>query len=105
MQVLCPPVNAVVNRHLVYFLRKFIVRGHREPLPTMRGLYPVSVLVLIFFVLNIVQKDKEIAPVHFVKVAKPRHKLRLVNGNDHYVFFSIVTNIGLLISLPSISIL
>lgn len=49
----------------------------------MGRLYLIPVLKLIFFKLNGIEKDEDIALYYFVKIPQPRHKLRLMYRHDH----------------------
>src|SRR3989338_5268861 len=72
------PIYLIINSNFVNFLRKFIQDRDSKPLPAINSLYPVSVLVFIFFILDIIKKYKYIRLVYLVKITEPWYELGLM---------------------------
>ncbi len=83
MKMFFSPLGCVVYLHILYFLEKFVVYGDCKPLPILKCFYFISILPFVFFELDIIQKNKCIASLDFVKISEPRKNLRLMNRNYH----------------------
>ena len=65
------------------FLRIFIQNGNGNSLPPLRSPDTITILPLIFFVLDVIQQHKYIGTVEIIKVTYPRQILRLMYCYNH----------------------
>ena len=82
-EMFLPPIDSVVDPHLIDVLRVLVQDGHGEPHPSLGRLYLISILKLVFLELDVIEENKDIAPCDFVKVPQPRHKLGLMYRCHH----------------------
>jgi hypothetical protein len=66
------PVTRPVDSYVQNGLTKRVKHGDRKPLGTLSGLDPIPLLPGLFFELNGVKKDKDVALIDQVKVPHPR---------------------------------
>lgn len=95
------PIFGIVDFYRLNRLGELVFHGNRYPLPALRRFDAVSVLPLVFFVLNSVKETENIGFNKLVKIAEPRQVLRLVNGNDQLSDAPVIIKIGFDISLPA----
>ena len=101
LTVLAAPGVAFVDRDVADRHREAMVHWHRQPLPACAGADAVAILPFVLLVLDHVEQDETVDPVHLVEEAEPREVLRLVDREPHAPSLRSpgrVTKIGLLMS-------
>src|SRR3972149_1909139 len=83
MKVFLFPVYLIIDSYFINLLRKLIKDRHCKPLPAINRLYPVSILIFIFFILDIIKKYKYIRLVYLIKITEPWYELGLMYRCNH----------------------